>query len=165
MKCLPVAMGAKQSRQGASAPIADNLSKRDELLRVNEADVQQEVDASTLESTLNEAFVADYLLRHSESEFSSENVAFLLLLRRLFDAVEAPQQHAGMQTLIEIQHQLCKDHVQPGATLLMAKRGVPKLGQPNVRGDQYVTVKVTIPKQVSGEEKELVEKLDKAMTN
>ena len=47
----------------------------------------------------------------------------------------------------------------------MAKRGVPKLGQPNVRGDQYVTVKVTIPKQVSGEEKELVEKLDKAMTN
>ena len=55
--------------------------------------------------------------------------------------------------------------VQPGATLLMAKRGVPKLGQPNVRGDQYVTVKVTIPKQVSGEEKELVEKLDKAMTN
>ena len=50
--------------------------------------------------------------------------------------------------------------VQPGATLLMAKRGVPKLGQPNVRGDQYVTVKVTIPKSVSGKEKELVEELE-----
>ena len=55
--------------------------------------------------------------------------------------------------------------VQPGATLLMAKRGVPKLGQPNVRGDQYVTVKVTIPKQVSGEEKELVEKLEAITSN
>ena len=50
--------------------------------------------------------------------------------------------------------------VQPGATLLMAKRGVPKLGQPNTRGDQYVTVKVTIPKNVSGREKELVEELE-----
>ena len=50
--------------------------------------------------------------------------------------------------------------VQPGATLLMAKRGVPKLGQPNVRGDQYVTVNVTIPKSVSGKEKELVEELE-----
>ena len=50
--------------------------------------------------------------------------------------------------------------VQPGATLLMAKRGVPKLGQPNVRGDQYVTVKVTIPKNVSGKEKDLVEELE-----
>ena len=50
--------------------------------------------------------------------------------------------------------------VQPGATLLMAKRGVPKLGQPNTRGDQYVTVKVTIPKNVAGREKELVEELE-----
>jgi molecular chaperone DnaJ len=42
----------------------------------------------------------------------------------------------------------------------MAKRGVPKLGQPNTRGDQYVTVKVTIPKNVAGREKELVEDLE-----
>ena len=42
---------------------------------------------------------------------------------------------------------------------------MPKLGQPNVRGDQYVTVKVTIPKQVSGEEKELVEKLEAITSN
>jgi molecular chaperone DnaJ len=51
--------------------------------------------------------------------------------------------------------------VQPGATLLMAKRGVPKLGNPNVRGDQYVKVKVTIPNKISNEEKALVEELDK----
>jgi molecular chaperone DnaJ len=49
--------------------------------------------------------------------------------------------------------------VQPGATLLMAKRGVPKLGSPSTRGDQYVTVKVTIPKSPSGEEKKLVEQI------
>ena len=54
--------------------------------------------------------------------------------------------------------------VQPGATLLAAKRGVPKLGQPNVRGDQYVTVEVTIPKQV-WERRRSSSKLDKAMTN
>ena len=34
-----------------------------------------------------------------------------------------------------------------------------------MRGDQYVTVKVTIPKQVSGEEKELVEKLEAITSN
>ena len=43
--------------------------------------------------------------------------------------------------------------------MLMAKRGVPKLGSPSTRGDQYVTVKVTIPKSPSGEEKKLVEQI------
>lgn len=48
---------------------------------------------------------------------------------------------------------------QPGTTLLMAKRGVPKLGSPNQRGDHQVHVRVTIPKRLSGEEKELVGQL------
>jgi len=50
--------------------------------------------------------------------------------------------------------------VQPQATLLMAKRGVPRLGNDSIRGDHYVTVKVTIPSKLSDAEKELVEKLD-----
>ena len=37
---------------------------------------------------------------------------------------------------------------------------MPKLGSPNTRGDQYVTVKVTIPNRVSGKEKELIEQLE-----
>jgi molecular chaperone DnaJ len=48
---------------------------------------------------------------------------------------------------------------QPGTTLVMSKRGVPKLGASTARGDHLVHVKVRIPKSVSGEEKKLVEEL------
>ena len=41
----------------------------------------------------------------------------------------------------------------------MAKKGVPVLGKPNMRGDQLVKVQVEIPKSLSPEERELVEKL------
>ena len=50
--------------------------------------------------------------------------------------------------------------VQPGSTLLMAKRGVPRLGNDSIRGDHYVTVKVTIPSKLSNEERALIEQLD-----
>ena len=48
---------------------------------------------------------------------------------------------------------------QPGTTLLMAKRGVPRLGSPNVRGDHMVHVRVRIPKALSADERKLVEEL------
>ena len=48
---------------------------------------------------------------------------------------------------------------QPGTTLVMAKKGVPFLGKPNMRGDQLVKVQVEIPKRLSGEEKKLIEEL------
>lgn len=48
---------------------------------------------------------------------------------------------------------------QPGTTLLMAKRGVPRLGVTGARGDHMVNVRVKIPKKLSGREKELVEEL------
>ncbi|KAL4450637.1 hypothetical protein ABPG77_000993 [Micractinium sp. CCAP 211/92] len=48
---------------------------------------------------------------------------------------------------------------QPGTTLVMSKRGVPKLGTANARGDHLVHVKVKIPKSISGEEKKLMEQL------
>jgi molecular chaperone DnaJ len=48
---------------------------------------------------------------------------------------------------------------QPGTTLLMAKRGVPRLGQTGVRGNHQVHVRVTIPKSLSGDERKLVEQL------
>jgi molecular chaperone DnaJ len=37
--------------------------------------------------------------------------------------------------------------------------GAPRLGDPNTRGDHYVTMKVEIPKDLSKEEEELMEKL------
>ncbi|KAK6805453.1 hypothetical protein RDI58_003238 [Solanum bulbocastanum] len=59
---------------------------------------------------------------------------------------------------------------QPGTTLVMAKKGVPFLSKPNMRGDQLVRVQVEIPKRLSGEERKLIEELanlnkPKAATN
>jgi len=52
---------------------------------------------------------------------------------------------------------------QPGTTLVMAKRGVPRLGAaPTARGDHQVHVRVTIPAKVSEEERGLVEQLREA---
>uniref|UniRef100_A0A803LIR8 Uncharacterized protein n=1 Tax=Chenopodium quinoa TaxID=63459 RepID=A0A803LIR8_CHEQI len=48
---------------------------------------------------------------------------------------------------------------QPGTTLVMAKKGVPLLNKPNIRGDQLVRVQVEIPKRLSDDEKKLVEEL------
>lgn len=48
---------------------------------------------------------------------------------------------------------------QPGTTLVMAKKGVAVLNKKNKRGDQLVKVQVEIPKQLSQEEKQLIEEL------
>ncbi|GBG67465.1 hypothetical protein CBR_g600 [Chara braunii] len=48
---------------------------------------------------------------------------------------------------------------QPGTTLVMAKRGVPMLGKPSLRGDQLVKVQVEIPRRLSSDERKLVEQL------
>ena len=49
--------------------------------------------------------------------------------------------------------------IQPGSSLVMAKRGVPGMGKPNLRGDQLVRVVVQIPSKLSTEERKLVEEL------
>lgn len=48
---------------------------------------------------------------------------------------------------------------QPGSTLVMAKKGVPRLGQRDVRGDHLVKVQVTIPRHLSDKERDLVKEL------
>jgi len=48
---------------------------------------------------------------------------------------------------------------QPGTTLLMSKRGVPRLGNPNLRGDHLVRVNVKIPNNLTPEEKEKFEEI------
>lgn len=53
---------------------------------------------------------------------------------------------------------------QPGTTLLMAKRGAPRLGNSAMRGDHSVHVRVKIPKQLSQDEKKLVEELKELQT-
>ncbi|KAJ6802708.1 uncharacterized protein M6B38_191160 [Iris pallida] len=48
---------------------------------------------------------------------------------------------------------------QPGDVVVLAKRGVPKLNKPSIIGDHLFTIKVTIPKRISGRERELLEEL------
>ncbi|DBA91402.1 TPA: hypothetical protein ACH3X2_003934 [Trebouxia sp. C0005] len=48
---------------------------------------------------------------------------------------------------------------QPGTTLVMSKRGVPRLGVANSRGDHQVHVRVEIPTKLSNDERKIIEEL------
>merc|ERR1712151_218787 len=48
---------------------------------------------------------------------------------------------------------------QPGQVMRLEGNGAPRLGNPDSRGDHYVTMDIEIPKSLSKEEEELVEKL------
>ncbi|GFQ04590.1 chaperone protein dnaj [Phtheirospermum japonicum] len=48
---------------------------------------------------------------------------------------------------------------QPGDVLVLARKGAPKLNRPSIRGDHLFTVKVSIPKRISAEERQLLEEL------
>lgn len=48
---------------------------------------------------------------------------------------------------------------QPGDTLVLARKGAPKLNRPSIRGDHLFTIKVSIPRRISGQERELLEEL------
>lgn len=48
---------------------------------------------------------------------------------------------------------------QPGQVMRLKGNGAPRLGNPDQRGDHYVTMNVEIPKDISKDERELFEKL------
>ncbi len=48
---------------------------------------------------------------------------------------------------------------QPGQVMRLRGNGAPRLGNPDSRGDHYVTMNVDIPKDLSKEEEELINKL------
>jgi len=50
---------------------------------------------------------------------------------------------------------------QPGQVMRLKGNGAPRLGNPDSRGDHYVTMNIEIPKDLSKEEKDLVEQLRK----
>ena len=53
---------------------------------------------------------------------------------------------------------------QPGQVMRLKGNGAPRLGNPESRGDHYVTMNVEIPKSLSKEEEELIEKLRELQT-
>ncbi|KAL6563174.1 hypothetical protein OROHE_005761 [Orobanche hederae] len=48
---------------------------------------------------------------------------------------------------------------QPGDVLVLTRKGAPKLNRPSIRGDHLFTVKVSIPKHISVQERELLEEI------
>jgi len=50
---------------------------------------------------------------------------------------------------------------EPGKTLRLQGKGMPNLNDPNLFGDLYVYVNIYIPKQLSEEDKKIIEKLGK----
>ena len=67
-------------------------------------EARRESDALSLETAVEDDFISDYLLRYSESEFSSENVAFLLQVRKLNRLSDKAEVQKAAQDI-------CKDHV------------------------------------------------------
>merc|ERR1712070_820139 len=54
---------------------------------------------------------------------------------------------------------------QPGQVMRLKGNGAPRLGNPDQRGDHYVTVKVDIPKDLSKEEEALIAQLRELREN
>ena len=51
---------------------------------------------------------------------------------------------------------------QPGAVFRMKGKGIPYLNSNGIRGDQFVTVNIAVPKRLNNEQKELLRKFAEA---
>ncbi len=51
---------------------------------------------------------------------------------------------------------------ESGQKFRLRERGFPSLRNPNLRGDQFVEVKITLPRVISEETKELLRQFEKA---
>jgi molecular chaperone DnaJ len=69
--------------------------------------------------------------------------------------------HLKVKTVDGMEDLVIPPGLQPNTVLTLSNHGVPRLGNPVSRGDQLITVKVEIPTKISGEERELLEKLAK----
>lgn len=59
---------------------------------------------------------------------------------------------------------LCKiaEGIQPGTKIRLKGKGIVSMKNPGVRGDQYVTVQIQVPKNLSGEAKRKLKEFEKA---
>ncbi|OEL26887.1 Chaperone protein dnaJ A6, chloroplastic [Dichanthelium oligosanthes] len=67
--------------------------------------------------------------------------------------------HEQVRTVVGTSELRIPPGTQPGDVIVLAKQGVPSLNKPSIRGDHLFTVTVTIPKRISGRERELLEEL------
>ena len=82
-----------------------------EPLRFVKTVAQHDAELLQLDDVLADSFSAGYFLRYTQSEFSSENVAFLLAARRL-QKLKADDPKA-----LKMSQQIIKDHILVGSAL------------------------------------------------
>lgn len=118
--------------------------------------VSREGDAGLRGGPPGDLFV--YLTVESDSEFQREGIDIkseisITYLQAILGCKIAVNTVDGSEELT------IPAGTQPNTVLILENKGVPKLGNPVSRGDHRLTVKVNIPTRVSGEERELLEKL------
>ena len=52
---------------------------------------------------------------------------------------------------------------EPGAVFRLKNKGVPYLNGKGARGDQFITINITVPKRLSSSQKELLRKFAASM--
>ncbi|PHV62100.1 molecular chaperone DnaJ [Cyanobacterium aponinum] len=118
--------------------------------------VSSEGDAGTRGGPAGDLYV--YLTVESDSHFRREGINILseisisYLQAILGCKIKVPTIDGNFEVQIPA-------GLQPNTVLTLEDKGVPKLGNSVSRGDHLLTVKVDIPTKISGEERDLLEKL------
>jgi molecular chaperone DnaJ len=99
-----------------------------------------------------------YLFVNEDSEFKRDGINIL-------SEIEISYLQAILGCRLEVntvdgpQEMTIAAGTQPDTVITLDNRGVPRLGNPVSRGDHLITVRIQIPTKISGEERELLEKL------
>jgi molecular chaperone DnaJ len=88
--------------------------------------------------------------------FSEVKVSYLQAILGTKIAVPTLDSQAGKEDPVELE---IPAGSQPGTVLLLADKGVPKVGNPVARGDHRISLVIEIPTRLNHEERELLEKL------
>lgn len=101
-----------------------------------------------------------YLFVNEDTEFQREGINILSQIRVSYlQAVLGCQ--LSVNTVDGLEELNIPSGIQPGTTLTLEGKGVPRLGNPVSRGDHLITIQVEIPQRVSPEERKLLEELAK----
>ncbi|HEY9703749.1 MAG TPA: molecular chaperone DnaJ [Allocoleopsis sp.] len=124
----------------------------------NRLRVSKEGDAGVRGGPPGDLYV--YLFVEKDPEFSREDINIL-------SSIPISYLQAILGCRLEVNTVDGKEELtipagtQPGTVLTLENKGVPKLGNSTLRGNHLITIEVAIPTKITGEERELLEKLVK----
>jgi len=108
--------GPSPQAQGAQRNSREDATNRGsssavDPIRLQRGQVRRGAESLELEGIIDDTFAFDFVLAHAESEFSSENIEFLIELRKLL------QLQPSDKGLFKLSQKILKTHVQVGAEL------------------------------------------------